>query len=542
MLAGMTRFARRVGSVLVLAMIAGSPVSAGATAEGSSEPLDRAARPRTETTLDGRSRSGQVAPPSRAPSAEPGREVAAPVNEGGFLGITGNPGISPSDTTGAGGPNHVVTAVNISYAVWPKDQLSTPPAAPAPLASGALRSLFPNLPGFVFDPKVVYDHYRGRYVLVFLMGQGGPFTGGPSKSRILIVTIPQATAHDPATWCKRKINGDQIKKDGKQFADYPGLGFDRKFLYVTTNQFSFGPREVFEYSQVAAIGKSRLYNCRGKIKVEAFGRKQTRSGGPAFTIMPAITQGVAGTGKAEFLASFNDRSCGPFCGNKMTIWRIKKRKGRLDLRRRVVAVPTGRLAPLGTQLGGSTTCDPIQTCWDAGDLRLVYAFHDADRDRLYVAHTVEADIAFGDGYVEAAVRWYEFDPSPVKRARLLRTGLLGASQRDAGWASMATDAAGNLHVTYSQAGAPAPGEYLSAYAATIPPGATVPDAVSVLVAGESTYVQSPGRPQRWGDFTAANRDPVDPNRVWLVNQYARSDGSPPTTPLWQQTVHRVSFG
>ena len=543
MLAPVHRLVRSVSSALFLVMIAGSGAAAGSDAPGAGDL--RAARPRTDAPLAARTRpaGGPALAPRPAPEQ---RRAMAPVNEGGFLGITGDPRISPSDTTGAGGPSHVVTAVNVNYAVWPKDQLAAPaPAAPAPLVSGSLHSLFPKVPGFVFDPKVVYDHYRGRYVLVFLSGSGGPFPGSRPSSRILIVTIPEATASDPATWCKRAINGDQQKKDGRQFADYPGLGFDKNYLYITTNQFSFdGGGGAFQYAQIAAIGKSRLYGCRGKIKVQSFGGKETRETKrrPAFTIQPAITETEAGLGNTEFLVSFQDRSCGNVCGNRMTVWRVKKRRGGLDLAKDTVGVPESVAPILGTQAGGSTTCNPIETCWDVGDLRVVTAFYDADRGTLYTAHTVRAEIGGADNYTENAIRWYEFDPTPIKRSRLLRTGLIGAQFKDLGWPAVATDVFGNLFVTYSQAGAPPPApEFLSAYAATIPPGATAPDAVQVLKSGESTYVASPGRPQRWGDYAAANRDPVDPADMWLVNQYARDDGSPPTTPIWQQTVHRSSF-
>ncbi|MGH2691912.1 MAG: hypothetical protein ACRDHM_05365, partial [Actinomycetota bacterium] len=198
-------------------------------------------------------------------------------------------------------------------------------------------------------------------------------------------------------------------------------------------------------------------------------------------------------------------------------------------------------APLGTQGDGSLTCNPIEHCWDAGDLRLVTAFYDADRDRLYTAHAVRFDIAPGDGYLEAAVRWYEIDPSPIKRARVTRSGVIGDSGRDSGWPSVATDASGNLFVNYNRAGAPVPGEYLSAVVATIPPGSSVPNASLVLAPGEALYVDDSGQPQRWGDYTAINRDPTDPLDMWTVNQYAKTDLTPPTTNLWQQIVNRVTF-
>ncbi|HZB03110.1 MAG TPA: hypothetical protein VE737_02170 [Actinomycetota bacterium] len=469
-----------------------------------------------------------------------------PIPEGGFHAIPGRPDIAPSDTTGAAGATHVVTAVNIDYAVYPKTAAMTPPPATPPLVTGTLRSLFPGLPGgtIVFDPKVVYDPYHGQFVLVFLAGHGRPFGPGGNQSWILVVTIPEGSAADQGTWCRRRLRGDQVAKDGAQFADYPGLGFDRKRVYVTTNQFSFKGIKAFEYAQIVALWKSGLYRCGQKVRREVFAGEETRDGtrDRAFTIQPAITEGATGR-TPEFLVSFQDKSCGSGCGKRLTVWRIKKRPGEgLTLARDSIGVGRTQVAPLGTQKDGSPTCSIVQHCWDAGDLRLVTAFYDAARDRLYTAHAVRQDVAPGDGYLEAVVRWYEVDPSPITRSAVTRRGDLGTSGRDGGWASVVTDAAGNLFVNFNRAGAPAGGEYLSAVAATIPPGTSTPDAVTVLQPGEALYVAKPGRPQRWGDFTAANRDPLDPADVWLVNQFARADADGPPTPFWQQSVHRVSFG
>lgn len=483
--------------------------------------------------------------PAPARPAPESRSALTPVNEGGFNAIAGGGGIAPSDTTGAAGASRVVTAVNIEYAVWDKAAAASPIGSPSPLVAGTLESLYPGLPGgtLVFDPKVVYDPYRGRFVLAFLAARGPPFGPGSRQSWILVVSIPEATASDPATWCRRRLQGDQIKRNGDQFADYPGLGLDRDRVYVTTNQFTFSGAEEFEYAQILALRKTSLYRCRGPVRRDVFGGRATRDPErtPAFTIQPAITETDAGANPPEFLVSFQDRSCGNACGKRLTVWRITERRGDLRLAKDSVNVGRGAVPPFGTQKDGSATCFPIDTCWDVGDLRLTHAFYDADRGRLYTAHAIRKDLAPGDRYVEAVVRWYEIDPSPIARSRVTRRGILGDPGRDAGWPSMVTDGAGNLFVNYSRAGAPLPGEYISAVAATIPPGVTGPDSVVVLAPGEALYVKDPGQPQRWGDFSAANRDPLDPLDVWLVNQFARSDGSPPTN-LWQQTVHRVSFG
>jgi hypothetical protein len=488
---------------------------------------------------------------SQAPSPSHYRRSAgsqqaklAPVPEAGFTAIAGGGQIAPSDTTGAAGVTHALTAVNIEYALYLKAAATSPPGPGTALQAGTLESLFPGLPGgtFVFDPKVVYDPYRGQFVLAFLAAHGPPFGPGQKRSWILVVTVPDATANDPNTWCRRRFQGDQIGKNGVQFADYPGLGLDAKRVYITTNQFGFTGAEEFEYAQILVLWKSSLYQCGQKVRREVFARGATRdpTKTPAFTIQPAITQG--GTGKTpEFLISFQDRSCGNFCGRRLTVWRIKKRPGKgLTLAKDAVEVGRTRTAPLGTQKDGSATCSPVHHCWDVGDLRLVTSFYDAGLGRLYTAHAVRLDVAPGDGYLEAVARWYEIDPSPIGKSKVTRRGDLGTSGRDGGWPSVVTDGAGTLFVNYSRAGAPASGEYLSAVAATIPPGATVPDAETVLYPGEALYVQDVGQPQRWGDFSAANRDPVDPLDVWLVNQFAKADTDGPPSPLWQQSVHRVS--
>ena len=43
------------------------------------------------------------------------------------------------------------------------------------------------------------------------------------------------------------------------------------------------------------------------------------------------------------------------------------------------------------------------------------------------------------------MRWYAVDPAGVLgRSRVARIGTIGAPETDAGWPSLATDAAGNL--------------------------------------------------------------------------------------------------
>jgi hypothetical protein len=480
-------------------------------------------------------------PPGASSRAAPSPSVPLEAQE--FDAIAGDPTITPSDSTGALGEAHILTAVNIEYAVW--DRGATDPATPV-VGPEPLAALFPSLPGdaFVFDPKVVYDQYTERFVLVFLAGHGVPFTtGGERRSWILVVSIPDATATAPATWCHRKLNGDRISDGENLFADYPGVGFDAHRVYVATNQFTFSTSPLFRHAQVLALRKGPLYDCDKQPVVEVFGRSQTRDpqGTKAFTIQPAITQTETGKEPSEFMASFQSTGCGGLCGSRMTVWRARVIDGTLQLSARSVPVGNASIPPLGTQKDGSPICSPLADCWDTSDLRLTTAFYDADRQRLYTAHAVQLDLSPGDGYLESAIRWYEFDPAPFGSLSLKRKASMGASRRDAAWPAVGTDGSGNLFVSYSRAGAPAPtAEYLSAVASTVEPGTTVEE-VAVLKEGEAKYRVLTGEPQRWGDYSAVGRDPADPGLVASVNQYAKDDGAPPTR-LWQQVVHVLSFG
>ena len=161
-------------------------------------------------------------------------------------------------------------------------------------------------------------------------------------------------------------------------------------------------------------------------------------------------------------------------GDYLALWRIKPTATGFALKK-ACCLGTGRVSfpPPGTQGGGDVNNSNFW--WDAGDLRLVNAFYDADRNQLFAAHTVfknfKPDTLTG-GYPEAGVQWYEVDPaSNLGGSVLARKGVIGSAEIDQGWPTVATDGSGTLFVTYNRASAPHD-EFLSAWVATIPPGST----------------------------------------------------------------------
>jgi hypothetical protein len=112
-----------------------------------------------------------------------------------------------------------------------------------------------------------------------------------------------------------------------------------------------------------------------------------------------------------------------------------------------------------------------------------------------------------------------------------RKGLVGAAGRDVAWPSIATDGDRKIWVNYARAGG---AECLAAYAAVIRPGAT--GAASVRFRpGSGRYEYGPG-PERWGDYTAVSRDPVDQSVMAAYGAFPIADGGGSATRIWRQVV------
>lgn len=450
-----------------------------------------------------------------APATTP-RSALTPVHAFGFDALSDLDGAVPSDTTGALGDDFFVTATNVRTAVYALD--GTEVIAPTPLDT-----LHPDsLGGFAFDPKVVYDQFHDTFVLVYLVQDDSPQT-----SLIVTVAIPNATADDPNTWCSTSYAGDPVGTAPALWADYPAVGFNQDRVTISTNQFTFPSSQgQFAYAQVMTLDSAQLYDCNlAAPTATVFAGAQTRdaNGFQAFTLQPAQTVGGSAS---QLLVSVQLAGRNSY----LIPWRIKATASGFALKKGTVPIGTTKFPPPGTQGGGSLS-NP-DTFWDAGDDRLINAFYDAARNELFTAHAVLKDFDKGDGYPESAVRWYELNPANKLNSTVLaRKGLVGTALTDAGWPSVATDGQGNLFITYSRASQPLD-EFLSAWVASVSPNSTTAQPV-LLVEGLATYDAINGL-ERWGDYTAINRGPVDPDFVAIFNQYALNGSS------WQQTVDVVA--
>jgi hypothetical protein len=311
--------------------------------------------------------------------------------------------------------------------------------------------------------------------------------------------------------------GDQVHNGTHEFADYPSIGFSANRVVVTTNNFGFnnGP---FRYAQVISMPKGALYDdptCTKTVPIKVLAGSKTKNpdGSKAFTLQAA--QSIGGAHTDQFLVSLEPKATSA----KLVLWRLRIVGGNLTVSKTAEAVKRVALPPYGFQCDSTNKAN---TWWDTGDLRLTSAFYDADTNRLYAATAVAGNA--GGGPQESVIRWYEAAPkNRFGRSQVLREGTVGAANHDAAWPALATNDVGTLFIGYARGG---PVECLGIWAATVAGGGTAAQ-TSLVAAGGARYEFGPGV-ERWGDFSAANRDPIVGADVAIFGAFADDQGSSTT--------------
>jgi hypothetical protein len=466
---------------------AGSPSEHEIASRPDGEDRTAASSPRgaNERTDPARSLSGATAPRS------------APVLAG-FSGPASG-GVSPPDPIIAAGPDHVVVAVNSAWAVFTKSgtlvfqttafgwflpQLST-------LPSGAL------LP---YDPQVAYDHFRGRWVLVYSA------TDTTSQSWILLSV--SSTSDPTAPWYSWALRGDANgTASAANFSDYPALGYDDTAITIATNQYRYSDTG-FDYAKIRVLDKAALYAGSSAPTWTDFWDLEDPASPRAkvHSVRPAQTFGSPGV---EYLVSNSPYTTRNF----VTLWSLSG-AGTAEPSLSAADVPvTASLAPPdANQKGGSPGTPGCSTpCLiDTGAGSITTAVW--RNGSLWFSHTV-AD----SGGIYSRARYARID---VAAKALLEDEAFGSAGCWYFYPAVAVDAGNNLSMVFGRSCTDAfAGVGLTARSTA---DAALEASVS-LKDGEGSYVVPIGDAElvnRWGDFFGAALDPADPGRIWVVGEYA----------------------
>ena len=416
----------------------------------------------------------------------------------GFEGLDDD-GVTPPDPIVAAGPAHVLVAVNSSFGIFTK--------------SGALLFRFtaaswfqPQLSTagahglFVYDPQVAYDHFEGRWILVYVANDAR------SQSWILLSV---SNSSDPtAGWRSWALPGDANGAAAvANFSDRPSLGFDERALYVATNQFRYADTG-FEYAKVRVLDKAPLYAGAAAATWSDLWDLEDPlfPGAKVSGVRPAITFGRPGVESLVSNSPFTTR-------DHVTLWTLfGAGTEAAALAGTDVPVAASVAPPGANQKGGSPGVSgcPTPCLLNTGSGTIASAVY--RNGSLWFAHTV----ADGDG-VHSRARYARLDLA-TQAAR--EDEAFGADGCWYFYPAVAVDAGDNLTMVFGRSCTDAyPGVAVTARSIAEP----ALEASASVRDGDGSYVAPTGDAElvnRWGDFFGAALDPADPGRVWVVGEYA----------------------
>ncbi|HEX5133446.1 MAG TPA: FlgD immunoglobulin-like domain containing protein [Candidatus Krumholzibacteria bacterium] len=433
----------------------------------------------------------------------------------------------PPDPICAAGEDHVMNIGNVIIEWRPKVGIADTPehiddlkgffatglSAPAPNPGPGT-----SLGTVGYDPKVIYDQYADRFIVIMLERWATP-TNASNQSRIL-VAVSKTSDPNGGFWyhaidSKLNISGSDT------WADYPGLGIDDKAIYITNNMFTFPGS--YAGVRLWIINKTPTYN--GPDNSIAYTVHDPYAVGVATTTQPSHMWGTLGNGSTgqplgTFLVSYSGLTDGT---NEYV---------------QVVEVTDPLGAPIFTQqyvfAGDVENAAVAQP--DAPQLGSVYAIETNDRralsavwrnNQLYTCATVVP--AAGADANQATAHWWHMNTTNPAIS-LTEQGHVGGEDLGAGthtfFPAINVDCDLNVAMGFSACNA---NMYCGAYYTTrlATDAAGTMSATGTLQAGTDYYKRFfSGTRNRWGDYSGLSLCPTGESDFWVYNEYAGPRGTP----------------
>ncbi len=425
-----------------------------------------------------------------------------------FAGIP-DQGIFPApDPIIAVGPNHVMACVNTRFRIWDKQGITLKTIEAADWYS---TTLLPR-DWFIFDPKIRYDHFANRWLMVWLVDDGGGAIWGDTAYYLLSVSDDD---NPLGTWYNWAIPSNTVGDSAvNNDADYEGVGFDETALYICSKQYR-PPEGTYQYDKVRIFEKTQFFqNDAGPISwTDFWDLRDPATGYRVTTLRPAITFGTSGQ---YFLINSVANSPGSY----YTLWKIYDPLGVPSINAVNIPATTYRYQIYADQLGGGT-----KLVNSSGKLRTEPVYRDSS---LWFVHCV----ASGTGDTYSSIRYLRINPFTNT---LKEDVIFGQEGYWYFYPALMVDKFKDLVITYSRSSLT---EYVGAYLCgrrdSDPPGlsTSVP-----LKYGESNYVRLDwwGN-NRWGDYMGAALDPTDEEAIWSFTEYAASPAN-----TWGTWVGKVKI-
>ncbi len=400
-----------------------------------------------------------------------------------FPGVPRTPFLPP-DPSMAAGPTHVIGGVNSTFRVWDKEGNVVTTIS----AATWLSSLGAGIGAAVSDPKVVYDHFSKRWIMVWITPPIGPVSYDVVS--VSDDSIPTGTWYNYAM--RNDLNGTT---SSGIWRDYEGVGYDANAVYITGNGFTISGSQ-FTYSKMRIINKSQLYaNTGGSVTwYDIWDIRDPTNFQTNFGIRPAITYGNP--------SEYNLLCNSPFTtGTFVTLYKLVNPLNSPSMTAVNIPVTQYSTPPSSLQLNSTFSITAGGTS----------GFRNEPVYKNGYLHGVQA-VRNGNF---SAFKYYKINTSTNVADEDV---VYGATDFYYSYPAVSVDKNENVIVSFSRSGLT---EYIGAYYTTRtsldPPNTFNP--ASPLQPGKGT-INNTGSANRWGDYMGSWTDPVGEEDFWILTEYA----------------------
>lgn len=400
-------------------------------------------------------------------------------NQGAMFPGIGFTGYIPADPQIAVSKTHIVQVVNTTIAFYTK--------------KGVVQfkqdmgnaGFFSGIAGpFVFDPKVFFDKFSGRFFVVSLDQDD------TTKTSAFLIAV--SDDGDPnGTWKKYRIDNKATLNSNDYWLDYEGWGFNKDAIVATGNMFPFAGGNVFV--QAFVMKKSELL-AGGTVTATKFNDTAT------FTIQVA---------KSDENTSNFIYGCSLDSNSAVRVYAWRNLLTTPEMVFTTVTVPSFSTIGAPPSSGGASL--------DSLSGRLVDATYRTGS--LLTAHTTRAP----SGNTRSQCTWYEFRPNnwPTSGAVSLAQAGNVALPGDA-WAfipGINKNKFGDIGMMFTRSSVNIIADIMvTSRKSSDPPGQMGPPVQ--LGTSDKPYRAS----GRWGDYGSVCVDPSDDFTFWGNNMKSRTDG------------------
>lgn len=447
-----------------------------------------------------------------------GLEIPQPIIS--FDGPSNSSGVSPPDSNGEVGPNHVVVMCNLSFQIYNKSGTSVfGPAANNTLWSGFGGPCQTQNAG---DPVVLYDQLATRWLLSQFTSGSAPFYN--------CVAISQTPDPTGAYFRYAIITGPT----GANFPDYPKYGVWPDAYYLSTREF-LGSAGPFQGVGAYALNRAQMLAGNPSPQVISFLVPPSGSGSNVGDgLLPADVDGTTPppVGSPEyFMGSMDNNGQYGAPQDALNLYKfhvdfVTPANSTFTLTNVLSAASFNSILGL---CGGGRACIPQPSTTTRIDHlgyrqrplhRLAYR-NFGTHESLVTNQSVSAGT--GPSGEVSGIRWWEVrnpNVAPVVfQEGTYAPGLTDGIHRWMG--SIAMDAAGNMGLAYSVGnGTVFPGVRYTGRLVSDPLG-QMPQGESAIIAGTGSQTGS----NRWGDYSALSVDPTDDQTFWFVSEYVPTTSS-----------------